>query len=408
MSILKIAEGEGVDPGTVSAWLHRLGVEIRAGQHFVLQPPIRLPDQLASLVAQGKDRVIRYLDDHVWGLQVSNVGLEQLEKFCKFLALYNAQCGVKEIASEVGAHRSTILKWRNGTDMPYLIRALKDALQVSPVAGWRALPLRVESGGNEPSHWVVVPAQIGNYGDITALVGQLRMLPEAYERASRFGIGPVRLEEMKEELLAYELGVMLGDASKLGGKQERFASANLDLQLSVKHVSNERMGEFVCMAANALGIKADRIANKKPSGASLFGRQPAEAYRWATARSPLFAWMFRVCLGLEFGQNTTSSPVHMDWIRATPREFRIRFVQGVADSDGTVKASEILVVSVPNAEFITLVLKELGMKTAHTVYENGLPLRTMVNRRESNALPIFNEFVRSYRYEKAFGLDSRQ
>lgn len=83
-----------------------------------------------------------------------------------------------------------------------------------------------------------------------------------------------------------------------------------------------------------------------------------------------------------------------------PEPFRIRFVQGLADSDGTVKPSEVVITSVPNADFVTRLLQSPGMTTAHTLYEGNKPLRTMVNARQSAKLPIFNEYVRSYRYQK--------
>ena len=205
---------------------------------------------------------------------------------------------------------------------------------------------------------------------------------------------------MKADLFAYVLGMMLGDGSKLGGELEGFASMNIDLQLTQKHPSNERMGEFVCMCVNCLGFGMDRIADKAPTGTTRFGRQPAAAFRWASARSPLFAWMFSAGLGLGWNQSTTVDAVHMDWIFRTPSSFRLRFVQAIADSDGTVKPSEVIITNVPNADFVTQLLKSLGMSTAHTVYENHLALRTMVNRRQAATLPIFSEFVRGYRYEK--------
>jgi len=49
---------------------------------------------------------------------------------------------------------------------------------------------------------------------------------------------------------------------------------------------------------------------------------------------------------------------------------------------------------------VTRLLQTLDMTTAHTIHEQGRSLRTMVNRKQSATLPIFNEFVKTYRYEK--------
>lgn len=154
------------------------------------------------------------------------------------------------------------------------------------------------------------------------------------------------------------------------------------------------------MCANSLSVVMDRKQDKQPSGSTRFGRHPSAAYRWTSERSPLIAWMFNVGLGLQWDECTTLHPLKMDWIQGTPRSFRIRFVQGLADSDGTVKPSEVIITSVPNADFLSRLLQDLGMTTAHTIMEYGRPLRTMVNRKQSATLPIFNEFVRSYRYLK--------
>jgi hypothetical protein len=90
----------------------------------------------------------------------------------------------------------------------------------------------------------------------------------------------------------------------------------------------------------------------------------------------------------------------MEWIFNAPREFRLRFIQGLADSDGSVKPYEVVITSVPNADLVTKLLQSLEMTTAHTLYENGVPLRTQVNRKQAATLPIFNEIVQGYRYRK--------
>lgn len=90
----------------------------------------------------------------------------------------------------------------------------------------------------------------------------------------------------------------------------------------------------------------------------------------------------------------------MEWIHNTPEPFRIRFIQGAADSDGTARKYTVDIASVPNAAFFAKLLQDLGLTSAHVAYENGLPLRTALNTREAAKLPLFNEFVRSYRYHR--------
>ena len=144
----------------------------------------------------------------------------------------------------------------------------------------------------------------------------------------------------------------------------------------------------------------NRIRDKAPTGATKFSKIPTSAYRWNSERSTLFAWMFSVCLGLKWTELTSYDPVRMDWIVEAPFGFRKGFVQGVADSDGRVNSYVVEIVSVPNAEFFTSLLHTLDMPSAYTRAEYGKLLRTVVKAREAVKLPIFNEIVKSYRYER--------
>ena len=114
--------------------------------------------------------------------------------------------------------------------------------------------------------WIQVPTTIKGYNDITTVVQQVRPLPETYALAQRYGIARNQLHRMRPELLAYALGMLLGDAGKGGGIQKRFTSTSIDLQFSSKEPSNESLGEFVCMCFYSLGIGTKRLKDKPPSG----------------------------------------------------------------------------------------------------------------------------------------------
>jgi hypothetical protein len=398
-SILEIAAADQVDPKLVSQWLHRLGVEVYQGRHRVEQLPLKIPTELVELLSKGPDYVLKFLDERVWELTATESGTNQLTKFCNFLELHKQGIGVLEIAKQTSSHRSTILEWRQGTDQPYLVRAASTALKNQFTTSEKILPMHLDSGGNEQSDWIRVPTHISQYSDIEQTVNRLTPLPQTYELGKKLGLSESQTRSIRHELFAYLLGMMVGDLGKSGNKQRRFASTNLDLQLSQKHPSNERFGTFVCLATNCLGIPMDRIGDKAPTGDTKRSRNPTSAYRWTSERSPLFAWMFSVCLGLRWTQLTSYDPVNMDWIFEAPFDFRKRFVQAIADSDGRVKSYVVEIVSVPNADFVTRLLHTLDLPSAYTRIEYGQPLRTSVRAKEAAELPIFNEFIKSYRYE---------
>jgi hypothetical protein len=399
-TIVHIAERFNVDPGTVSAELRRAGLVVTQGHHMVEQLPLKYSPEFIGLIDKGPEAALDFVRNRVWGIRASGTGLKQLQTFCDFVRLHHEGVGVKEMARRLSVHRTTIAEWREGTDKPYLIRALSDTLPLAPRDGWKMLQMHLVSGGSEPSEWIQVPKIIQSYSDIQDVVIQIQPLEQTYERARFFGLSTQHVQSLRSDLFAYILGIMVGDSGKLGGAQNRYASMNIDLELTIGQPTNKRLGQFVLMCANSLGIEMERKKDKQPSGQQLLGDNPTPAYRWTSERSPLFAWMFSVGLGLRRGETTTTHQIHMNWMFSMPRTFQIRFVQGVADSDGCSKDYVVEIASVPNAKFFADVLQNLGLKTARVSFEKGLPLKTAVSKRQAATLPIFNEFVKSYRYQK--------
>lgn len=388
---------KGSTRGTVSTWLHKLGFKIKSGQHFVAQPPLLIPKSLVGLVSKGPEHVRNFVENQVFGLHSTSVGVAQLEKYCAFTRLHGDGIGVEEVARLLSISRTTVAKWRSGSDLPYLVK-IADEAKADLQKGRKLLPLKLRSGGNEFGPWIEVPDEAHDFDDVVSVIRHLRPIEPSYFRGKLFGLDSLTVDSMAADLFAYLLGFMLGDASKLGGEEERFTSVNIDLQLSLRQSSNFRLGEFVCMCVNVLGLRMERITDKQSTGDSRYSRIPVGAFRWNSERSPLLAWAVAVCLGLKWNEDTSHNPVRMDWIFAAPQKFRLRFIQGLADSDGTVKPYEVVLTSTPNAEFTTELLRTLGMTTAHTIQEQGRPLRTMLSRRQAQTLPIFNEFVKGYRY----------
>lgn len=404
ITIVHIAEKYRVDPKIISQQLHKLGITITQGHHMVEQLPLRYSPEFIELVDKGPDEVLQFVKERVWGIQASSFGEKQLRSFCEFVQLHHQGVGVKEMAQRVSAHRSTISHWRNGTDQPYLIRAVSDTLAITPKPGWKVLPMHLSSGGSEPSSWIQVPQNIRSYDEILELIYQIQPLEETYQRAAFFELSRPQVEALRPELFGYLLGIIVGDSGKLGGEQLRYASMNLDLQLTLRQPTNARLGEFVLMCVNNLDLEMTRIKDKPPTGQQLLGEHPSPAYRWSSERSPLLAWIFSVCLGLGWNETTTTNQLRMNWIFETPKPFRIRFVQGTADSDGCVKHS-VEIASVPNAKFFADILRSVGITSAHVGFEKGEPYKTIINRQGAATMPIFNEYVRSYRYQKLLKLN---
>jgi hypothetical protein len=398
-SILEIATEEEVDQKIVSQRLHRQGVEVYQGRHRVKQLPLKIPSELTELLSHGPDHVLKFLDERVWGLTATESGAEQLKKFCKFIDLHKQGIGVEDIASRIQVHRSTVSEWRDGTNQPYLVSVARVIVLSKNKIGWKALPLHLDSGGNVQDLWVLVPSAIQSDSDLNELLQQISPLEESNSLAESLGLSNPD-QKLRLELFAYLIGICVGDAGKTSSSELRFASMNLDLQLSMKHESNEKIGDLVRLAASLIGIRMTRIADKHPTGATRSSKDPTDAYRWSSERSPFLAWIVRHCLGLERGKTTSHEKVRMDWIFRMSSNFRKRFVQGLADSDGTVRAYVVEITSTPNTEFVTSILHSLGLSSAYSREENHSMLRSVVKNIEAARLPIFNEFTKGYRYQQ--------
>ena len=159
------------------------------------------------------------------------------------------------------------------------------------------------------------------------------------------------------------------------------------------------IGEFASMCANSLELTMRREADKMPTGETRNSEVPMPAYRWMSSRSVLIAWMFTTGLGLKPGKLTSTNQVRMDRICQLPSFFLRRFVQGISDSDGTVRNRTLEIASMPNAEFVAKLLVKLGLISAHTLGEKELQIRTSAGISEAAALPIFNESAKGYRYK---------
>ena len=402
-SILTIAREERVDPSTVSSWLKKLGLKVRQGQHFVPQPTLEINKDAVLLAEGGPERVTEIVRDRIWGINLTDEGLAQVDRYCQFVKMHEKGIGVVEIADKIGAHRSTILDWRCDRFAPYLFKAALAANRSALPRGRRLLPLHLTSGGNVQLDWMQVPEAPCTYQGVSDVVSQLTPLKSSRSLAAQFGINGELATPLRIELFGYLLGMMVGDAGKKGGRQVRANSMNLDLQLVKSVASNERLGEFACFCCGLLGLVMHRVMDKPPSGAQLVAESPNSAFRWLSERSPLIAWTFRVCMGLEFEELTSVNPVRMGWIFDSPNKFRKRFVQGLADSDGTVRRYTVEIASMPNAEFTTRLLRSIGIGSAYTRFENGEPMRSIMRRTEAAALPIFSEYARGYRYQALVG-----
>ena len=256
------------------------------------------------------------------------------------------------------------------------------------------LSVNLEAGGKPIGPFIQVPTKIQDYLDVQVVVNQLQTLADAYARARMFQIGGKKIDRLKLSLFAYFLGVMIGDAGKRTvAKHSR--TMNVHLGLSGGEPSNIRFGEFTSMCANSIGLRMHRLKDDLPSKRIPYGR-----VSWLSQSSLLLGWIFNVVLSLPFGETTTFHRVQLNWMLQAPKQFKIWFLQGLADSDGNVdwESRTIYIFAEPNAEQVAEILGSLNVVVRRTMM-HGLD-SLILKAEDAIRLPVFNPHVNSHRYQR--------
>ena len=155
----------------------------------------------------------------------------------------------------------------------------------------------------------------------------------------------------------YLLGWFLGDIGK-HYRNETKPTMDIDIQLTRKHPESLVLGEYVAGCIRGFGIGCKRTLDR-PSRDGL----PNGAYCLTSQRHPIFAWFHLACLGLKWHERTSYDAVRMDWMLSAPREDRLWFLRGLADSDGDVhfKDKSVDITTSPNTSFVRALLDSLNV-----------------------------------------------
>jgi hypothetical protein len=90
----------------------------------------------------------------------------------------------------------------------------------------------------------------------------------------------------------------------------------------------------------------------------------------------------------------------MEWIFNTSREFRIAFLQGIAESDGHVTYSgTIMMVSYPNVDFLVRLMRSVGVE-CWTQKVGGKDCVVCTSVKRAGSINLFNEHIFSTRYQR--------
>ena len=336
-----------------------------------------------------------------WGISLTEKDLIDLKLFSEVVKLVLQGLSPNKISKRVGFPKGKIEKWIYKINLPPAVRLTKYYINQKTMLDEQKKLLSINStkGGLLTGPWLCVPEKISKYNDLLKVIDAISPLPIALKIASEFKIDSI--ENYKPSFFAYLLGVLVGDSRKTGIKRNNRTTRRMGLSLTKKEISNLMFGKFVVLCSNSLGLRMKRTKDEKPGK-----RNKNPFFRWSSQCSSLIEWVYNVCLGLNDDQVTTYDPIKADWILTAPRDFKIWFLQGVADSDGfiDVGVSQVGIVTGPNTDFIENILKTLKIHTRKKFLHRGKLGVVMIKTKDAYKLPVFNPFVRSYRYQLLEGI----
>jgi hypothetical protein len=267
----------------------------------------------------------------------------------------------------------------------------------APRMGFKWLPIRLKPRGTPDKDWIEVPIQVRDFSDIISALDQLRPTEDSFKTIDQFGYKcQEEVIEDRSNHLGFLIGVILGDAGKDLQSVSRFPSMKLSVVLSKAKQNSERFGKFTSLCVNnALGLRMHR-AKDAPASEKRFSK--SECFQWIAPVSPLFAWVFRVMMGLTQGERTTYDPLRPDWLLNAPLAFRLHFLQGLAESDGWVNPGRdrVIIVASPNEQLLDKLLTSL--EVPHRFDRQKVNI-VVFETAEGLKLPIFNERLLSNNYD---------
>jgi len=148
----------------------------------------------------------------------------------------------------------------------------------------------------------------------------------------------------------------------------------------------------VASSLRVLGIPCKRIKDSP-----IRVRNPNPKYRWLSAWSPHVKWMYESCLGLRSNERTSNNAVRMDWMMTSPSKFRLWFLRGLADSDGSVnfRNNNVTIITSQNTKLVRELPESLGLNVGVGI-SKGCGVVTIATS-DAEDLGVFNPEVITHR-----------
>lgn len=329
--------------------------------------------------------------DYFYGISASEEDRKEGLAFVNCITLRNDGKSNREISESLNISKSKINHWLFENRIPFLVKLFQTHIRLGkPDKNMRWLSINSTKGGTFTGPWIQVPETINNFECIKYVINQLEPLGEFHKESPLDKDSAIRIK-----LFGFCLGILIGDSTKETIKRKRRITRRITLRLSKGHETNQKLGNFVSMAVNSLGLRMKKCKDCPPGKLNTF-----PFFTWISQSSPLVQWMFNVCLGLKDNEKTTYDPIRASWIMTASDEFKVWFLQGLAESDGFVdfSACQVGIITHPNTELIESILSSLDIASTRRLLTRDGLWTLMISVEDGYSLPIFSDLVKDYRY----------
>ncbi len=345
----------------------------------------KLQSQLNGVISMGNlDRRLEhlYLREEIQCLPKYRKHREHANKFFRFLRALGAGGTVSDIARKAQLTDKYVEKRLYSGVLPRLVRIAASVPAEAPKHGKKWLPLEMTRGGRL-KQFIQIPLKITSAQDILDILKQIPSLrtPWMTKFEQQFGNVP------KHRAFMYLLGAILSDG---GFGRKRAVSTRVELGASGKYDWSEDFGRGFCYALGRVGIRSNRRKDNmtQQENGNIFIRRG-----WISARSSFLVWVRKTLLGLRTPTPKSWSRVHADWIVQMPEDWRVAFLQGIADGDGcaTIKGFYTEISTTVNPDFLVRLLASLGVHASPS--PTGVRIRRKEDIRRAEQLPMFRYAV---------------
>jgi len=325
-----------------------------------------------------------------WNPVYDEGDLIQYRRAAKVWKMRLAERKFKEIVKELKVDPQKACALVSGKNLhPYLVQMyLNSEILSKPREGWKWVLECTPKPTNMFPKAVEVPERIQSYQDLIDLLSQFPPVPSELPAIRFFGLSSEWVQQHKLELFGFLLGFFVGDAGKsyndIGHRKRHYDKTAMTTVMAING-SNIRILTYVQLALQTIGIDSAR-------------RNSTTTIRWNSPASNLLTWVIRTCLGLSASERTSRNPIRMEWILSCPRNFIVAFLQGIAESDGSVDRHGYFtsISSIPNSSFLQRALASIN--TPSRVHPKHRPVQIRINITQAITLPLFNPIITTYRY----------